>query len=62
MNTFNYLSCSVSYQNEKDTIVKISKFLHITGIINRTLKPPQVQRHNRVKKRNTFVLPTLLHG
>jgi hypothetical protein len=43
INTFDYLGCSISYNNEKDVTVKISKFLQITGIINRTLKPSQVQ-------------------
>jgi hypothetical protein len=37
INTFNYLSCPISYQNEKDVTIKISIFLQITGIINRTL-------------------------
>jgi len=39
INTFNGLSCSISYQNKKDITVKISKFLQIPGIINATLKP-----------------------
>jgi hypothetical protein len=37
--TFNKLGCSISDQNEKDIKVKISDFLHIMGIIHRTLKP-----------------------
>jgi len=39
INTFNYLGCSISYQNDKDITVKISKFLQVMGNINRTLKP-----------------------
>jgi hypothetical protein len=39
INTFNNLGCSISNQNEKDMKVKISEFLHIMGIIHRTLKP-----------------------
>jgi hypothetical protein len=31
-----------SYQNETDITVNISKFLEVTGIIYRTLKPSQV--------------------
>jgi hypothetical protein len=35
IDTFGYLGCSVSYQNEKDIAVKISKFLKMTRIINK---------------------------
>jgi hypothetical protein len=44
INTVNYLGCSISYQKDKDITVKKLKFLQITGIINRTLKPSQVQK------------------
>jgi hypothetical protein len=43
INIFDYLGCSISYKNEKVVTLKISKFLHITGIIQRTLKPSQIQ-------------------
>ena len=49
ISTFNYLGCTVSYQNGNDTTVKISNFLQLTGIINGTLKPLQVQKHTRLK-------------
>jgi hypothetical protein len=39
INNSNYLGCSISYQNEKDITLKISKFLQIMGIMNRILKP-----------------------
>jgi len=42
INTFIYLGCCISYQNEKDVTVKISKFPQITGISSRNknfLKP-----------------------
>jgi hypothetical protein len=39
INTSNYLDCSISYQNEEDITLKISKFLQIMGIIDRILKP-----------------------
>ena len=45
INTFNYLGCSISYQNDKDITVTISKFLQTTEIINKTLKPSKVQQH-----------------
>jgi hypothetical protein len=38
INTFTYLGCSISYQNEKDITVKTSKFPQITVITNITLK------------------------
>jgi hypothetical protein len=41
---------------------KISKFLQITGIINRTLKPSQVRKHTRLKIYNTLALPKLIYG
>ena len=47
---------------KKNSTVKISKFFQITGIINRTLKPSQVQKHTRLKIYNTLVLPILLYG
>jgi hypothetical protein len=47
--TFMYLCCFVSYQNDSDITVRISKFLHIKGINNRTLKPSQAQNHTRLK-------------
>jgi hypothetical protein len=34
----------------------------ITGIINRTLKPSQVQKHTKLKIYNTSALPALLYG
>ena len=41
--------------------VKISKFLQITGLTKRTLKPPQVQKHNKLIIFTTLALPTLLY-
>jgi tRNA A37 N6-isopentenylltransferase MiaA len=56
MSTFIYLGCSISQQNEKDSTVKISKFLQITEMINRTLKPSQVQKHTTLKIYNILAL------
>jgi hypothetical protein len=42
-------SSSLSYYYYPEVTVKISKFLWITGIINRALKPSQVQKHIRLK-------------
>jgi len=46
----------------KKITVKISKFLQVTGIINRTLRPSQIQKHSRLKICNTLALPTLLYN
>jgi hypothetical protein len=62
MNNVSYPGCSISYQNKKNITVKISKFLQIAGIINRTLKPSQVQKHTRLKLNNILALRTLLYG
>jgi hypothetical protein len=62
VNTFNYPRCSISQQNEKEHIVKISKFLQIKGNINRTLKPSRAPKHTRMKIYSTLLLPTLLYG
>ena len=44
-------SYTINYQNYiiKYITVKIPRFLQIIGIINRTLKPSQVQKHTRLK-------------
>jgi len=39
INIFDYLGCSISYKNKKGVTLKISKFLQITGISHRILKP-----------------------
>jgi hypothetical protein len=62
VNTFTYLGCNISYQKEKDTHSKITKFLQILGFLNNTLKPNLVQRGTRLKLYKTLALPTLLYG
>jgi hypothetical protein len=57
INTFIYLSCSISHQ-----AVKISELLQKTGIINITLKPSQAQKHTKLKVYNTSALITSLYG
>jgi len=52
----------ISYQNENDFTVTISRFIQITGIINRTLKTSQVQKHTRLKMYNILGLPASLYG
>ena len=61
-NTSNYQGWSISYQNEKkDITVRVSKFLNITGIINRISNPSQIQKHTTLKTQGTLALPTLLY-
>jgi hypothetical protein len=62
VNTFTYLGCNISYQEEKAIHSKITKFLQIPGILNNTLKPNLVQRSTRLKLYKKLALPTLLHG
>ena len=62
INTFIYLGCSTSYQNEKYITVKISTFMQISGINDRTLKSSHVQKHTKLKIHRTLTLPTLLDG
>jgi hypothetical protein len=62
VNTFTYLGCNTSYQEEKDIHSKITKFLQILGLLNNTLKPNLVQRSTRLKLYKTLALPTLLYG
>jgi hypothetical protein len=62
MNTCTYLSCNISYQEEKDIHTKITNFLQILGLLNNTLKPNLAQRSTRLKLYKTLALPTLLYG
>jgi hypothetical protein len=48
--------------NEKAVTVKVSLFLQVTGIINRTLKSSQVQKQTSLTIYNTLALPTVLYG
>jgi hypothetical protein len=62
VNTFIYLGCKISYQEEKDIHSKITKFLQILELLNNTMKPNLVQRSTRLKLYKTLALPTLLYG
>jgi hypothetical protein len=62
VNTYTYLGCNISYQEEKYTHVKITKFLQILRLLNNTLKPNLVQRSTRLKLYKTLALHTLLYG
>jgi hypothetical protein len=59
-NTSNYPGCSISYWNEKDVTVKVSKYLQITGTINRTLKSCQVQKHTRLENIKHFGITCII--
>jgi transposase len=59
VNTFTYLGCNISYQEEKDIHSKTTTFLQILGLLNNTLKPDVVQRSTRLKLYKTLALPNL---
>jgi hypothetical protein len=61
INTLNYIGCSISYQNEKYIIAKISKLLLVIGIINIILKAFQAKNHVTLVICNTLALLTLLY-
>jgi hypothetical protein len=46
---------------KKGIAVKVSNFLQITGIINTTVKPSQIQKHTTLKSYNTLELPVVLY-
>jgi hypothetical protein len=50
---FNYLSCEISYENEKGVRQKLGKLAQILGILNNTLKLILVQKFSGVKEYNT---------
>jgi hypothetical protein len=62
VNTFNYLGCILSYEQENDVSNKLPKFLQIIGIINQVLKPSKVQKQTRLRIYNTLAITTLLHS
>jgi hypothetical protein len=62
VNTFTYLGCNISYQEEKDIHSKITKNLQILRLLNNTLKPNILHRSTRLKLYRTLAIPTLLYG
>jgi hypothetical protein len=62
VNTFNYLGNLVSYEKEKDIDNKNTKFRKITGLINNTFKPNEVQKGTRIKLYTTLALPIIPYG
>jgi hypothetical protein len=49
VNTFTYLGCNISCQEEKDMHSKLKKFLQILRLLNNTLKLNLLQRSTRLK-------------
>jgi hypothetical protein len=54
---FKYLSCEISYKNEKDFQQKVAKLVQILGILNNTFKPTVVQKSSRITVYNALALP-----
>jgi hypothetical protein len=61
VNTFTYLGCNISYQEEKGIYSRVTKFLQILGLLNNTLIPNLIQRSTRLKLYKILALPTLLY-
>jgi hypothetical protein len=61
VNTFTYLGCNISYQEEKDILSNITEMLEILGLLS-TLKPNLVQRSTSLTLCKLLVLTTLLYG
>ena len=62
MRIYNSNHKSISHQNDRDITVKTATFLQITGVISRTLKFSQVQKHTRMNIYNALALPTVQYG
>lgn len=60
VNAFTYLGHKVSYEEEKDIMWKISKFLQVLGMLNNILKPKLVQKQSWLKVFNILAIPSLL--
>ena len=56
---FKYLSCEISYENEKVIQQKLAKFSEILGILNHTFKPNLVQKFSRIQVYNSWLFPLL---
>jgi hypothetical protein len=56
---FKYLSCGISYENEKVIQQKLAKFSEILGILNHTFKLNSVHKFSRIQVCNTWLSPIL---
>jgi hypothetical protein len=61
VNTFNYLGCSLSYEEHKDTEDVSANIIKITGFLNTIFKPSEVYEHSGLTNYNGLPLPTLLY-
>ena len=59
---FKYLGTDISYLGEVDVEKKITKFIKISGLINRIMPPNSLRRETRLKVYNTFAIPMLTYG
>jgi competence transcription factor ComK len=46
---FKYLRCEISYENEQDIELNISKCSQVLGILNKAFNPTIVQKLSRIK-------------
>lgn len=59
---FRYLGVDISSEGEVDVQSKISKFLKITGLINKILRHNKTTRETRLRVYNTLAVPMLTYG
>lgn len=62
VNGFKYLGNEISYLGEVDVEKKITKFLKVSGLINRILPANCIRRETRLKVYNTLAIPMLTYG
>jgi hypothetical protein len=62
VNSFNYLGYILSYTDDKDMAIKISKFVKVTSLINQVFRPYQEQRHTMLRVYKTLAGPVLAFG
>ena len=60
--SFRYLGTEISYRGEVDIEEKITKFLRVTGLINRIMNPNNIRKETRIRIYNTLAVPMLTYG
>ena len=60
--TFKYLGCEISYENDKDIEQKLATFALVLGILNNILKLTLVQTFLRIEVCSALAVHILLYG
>ena len=61
VNSFNYLGCLISYDQEKDVERKLNKFQHMCGTIHRTLRN-KTRKDTMIRFYKVLAVPLLTYG